>query len=216
VGTAGFDAGRVRVKHNGIAAPAGQGPRAAARTAARSRSLLFAGKLAPYKGVDLLLDAWRRARATLPDDIELLVLGDGPLGATVAGVARDDPRVTWKGKVPSSEVAAQMATARAVIVPSVWEEPFGRVAAEALAHGRPVITTGLGGLQEVVDEGSGWLTGTDPDDMAKAIVTAAGSDAAVAERAAAAVQRHHQLFSPEATTRALLDIYTEAVAGLQS
>jgi glycosyltransferase involved in cell wall biosynthesis len=216
VGTAGFDPGRVRVKPNGIAAPAGQGPRAAARGAARSRTLLFAGKLAPYKGVDLLLDAWRRARPALPDDVGLQVLGDGPMGPAVAAAAQADPRITWTGHVPASEVGRHMAAARAVVVPSVWDEPFGRVAAEALAHGRPVVTTGLGGLGEIVDDGSGWVTGTDPDELAKVLAFAASSDAAVAERAAAAVQRHDQLFSPAATTRALVDIYTEAIAGLQS
>lgn len=54
-------------------------------------------------------------------------------------------------------------------MPSVWDEPFGRVAAEALALGRPVVTTGRGGLAEVVGGEAGWITGTDPVTLARAI-----------------------------------------------
>jgi glycosyltransferase involved in cell wall biosynthesis len=99
-----------------------------------------------------------------------------------------------------------------VVVPSVWAEPFGRVAAEAMAHGRPVITTGCGGLAEVVGGAAGWITGTDPAALARAIDEAAGSDELVSIRGAAGRDRHARLFSPEATTAALIDIYRGAIA----
>jgi len=206
VDRAAFPAERVRVKYNGIAPP----PAPDAAVAGASRSFLFVGKLAPYKGLDLLLDAWRRA--ALPDGAELRILGDGPMASEVAAAAGEDRRITWVGHVPAADIPGHLAAARAVIVPSVWDEPFGRVAAEALAHARPVITTGLGGLQEIVDERCGWLTGTDPEHLAKAIAEAAASDTAVADRAAAAVHRHRQLFSPEATTEALIAIYESCLS----
>jgi glycosyltransferase involved in cell wall biosynthesis len=109
-------------------------------------------------------------------------------------------------------VADHLAAARAVVVPSVWDEPFGRVAAEALAYGRPVITTGRGGLTEVVGDAAGWIIGTDPAALARAIDEAAGSDELVASRGAAGRARHARLFSPEATTGVLIDIYREAIA----
>lgn len=204
VDEAGFDPGRVKVKYNGVAAPpSGAGPGDAGTT------FLFAGKFASYKGIDLLLDAWQRVRNP---QARLRFVGDGPLADTVRA-ATSDPRITWAGQVPSTEVSNHIAEARAVVVPSVWEEPFGRVVAEAFALGRPVITTGRGALAEVVGADAGWITGSEPAALARAIDDAAASDATVARKGAAGRARHAELFSPEATTGALMDIYREAIAG---
>jgi glycosyltransferase involved in cell wall biosynthesis len=97
-----------------------------------------------------------------------------------------------------------------VLVPSLWDEPFGRVAAEAFAHGRPVITTGRGGLAEIVDDATGWVTGASPAALAAAIVEAARSDDAVRQRGDAGRRRHAERFSPQPTTEALRRIYREA------
>ncbi|HET6949558.1 MAG TPA: glycosyltransferase family 4 protein [Acidimicrobiales bacterium] len=206
VGEAGFAPERVRVKYNGVPAPS---PESTDAGPAARRTFLFVGKFAAYKGVDLLLDAWRRVAHP---DAALCFVGDGPLAGRVRE-ATADPRITWVGAVPPSEVAEHMARARAVVVPSVWDEPFGRVAAEALALGRPVVTTGRGGLAEVVGDEAGWITGTGPAALARAIDEAAGSDEAVTRRGAAGRRRHAEAFSPEATTRALLAVYEEALTG---
>lgn len=209
--TAGFEPGRVRLKYNGVADP----PEGAdVPPAAGNRVFLFAGHVAEHKGIRLLLDAWRRA--DLPNDVELRIVGDGPLRGTVEAAAARDPRITVTGQLPPAEVQRQLAAARTVVVPSVWEEPFGRNAAEALAYGRPVVTTGLGGLREVVDDACGWLTGINAGAFAEGLTLAARSDAEVAERGDAARTKHRERFSPRATTRALVDIYTEAVSGVQS
>jgi glycosyltransferase involved in cell wall biosynthesis len=204
--TAGFPPERVHVKYNAVT-----GPTTSVPSAATNRRFLFAGYLTDYKGVPLLLEAWRRA--DLPPDAELCVLGDGPLAERVRDAAGADPRISWAGHVPAAEVTGHLARARAVIVPSVWEEPFGRAAAEALAYGRPVITSGTGGLAEIVDGASGWVTGTDPDDLAKVLALAATSDEDVAQRAGAATRRYRRLFSPEASVRELTRIYETALAG---
>lgn len=197
-----FDPDRVQVKYNVVSPPAPgqvQVPPPAAQ-----RTFLFLGYLIDHKGVGLLLDAWK----LLPDlDARLRFVGDGPLAGEVQEAASADPRISWQPQVPIDEVPGHIADARAVVVPSTWEEPFGRGAAEAAALGRPVITSGTGGLSEVVTGSSGWLTGTDPHAMADAIAEASGSDAAVNERGAAGRRRYEQLFSPDATTGALIGIY---------
>ena len=204
VGEAGLPADRVRVKYNGVPVPA-----APATDPAASSTFLFAGRFAPHKGIDLLLDAWSRVGRP---GAELCFVGDGPLADRVRAAAAADPRITWAGAVPPAEVAERLGRARAVVVPSVWDEPFGRVAAEAFALGRPVVTTGRGGLTEVVGDEAGWITGTDPAALARALDEAAGSDAAVAARGEAGRRRHAERFSPEATTRALLAVYDDVLA----
>lgn len=76
-----------------------------------------------------------------------------------------------------------------------------------------MITTGLGGLGEIVDDRTGWVTGTNPDAMARALAEATRSDAAVAPRAAAAAERYQTHFSPTASTDRLLEIYDEVLDG---
>lgn len=207
VETAGFPADQVAVKHNGVAPPPTTG--GVPPDAAACHTLLFAGHLSDHKGVDLLLDAWRRADCP---GSELRVVGDGPRAVDVRHAAAEDGRITWVPHVPTDEMPVHLADARVVVVPSTWEEPFGRTAAEALAYGRPVVTTGTGGLREVVDETSGWVTGTDPANLGDALREATTSDAAVTRRAAAATERYRSLFSPAATTRSLLRIYEATLA----
>jgi glycosyltransferase involved in cell wall biosynthesis len=198
--SAGFDDDHVRVKYNGVAGPPDAVPRAA-----EQRTFLFLGRLAAYKGVALMLDAWRRADI----DAGLRIIGDGDLAEDVAAAAAADDRITWMGQIAPHLVDEHIAASRAVLVPSVWNEPFGRSAAEALAHGRPVITTGRGGLSEIVDEASGWVTGADADRMARALQEAE-DDGAVRRRGEQARRRWVERFSPETTTAALIDIYQTA------
>jgi glycosyltransferase involved in cell wall biosynthesis len=201
---AGFPADRVRVKYNGVATPAhvGTDPPARERTA-----FVYAGRLSHEKGVGLLLDAWRRTTA----DVELRVVGSGDLAGAVERAASGDPRIVLVGQVPTERMPEHLRAARAVVIPSVWEEPFGRVAAEALANGRAVVTTGRGALDEIVDSSCGWVTGVDPGAVARALDEAAADDAGVDARGAAGRRRHAERFAPDPTTRALIEIYEDAI-----
>jgi glycosyltransferase involved in cell wall biosynthesis len=206
VDTAGFEAGRTRVKHNAVDGP---GDPMGISPPEEKNDFLFLGRLAANKGVALLLDAWRR---TSDPDIRLRIVGDGPLADTVRAAAVADHRITWLGQLPADAATAQIADARAVVVPSVWGEPFGRVAAEALAYGRPVISSGQGALCEIVDGDSGWTTGTDPGALAEALRAASTSSGLVAVKGAAARRRYESAFSPEATSRRLVEIYRDVLA----
>jgi len=201
---AGFPVDHVRVKYNGIAPPALRGDDVAA---SERKAFVYAGRLSHEKGIGLLLDAWRRTTT----DVELRVVGSGDLAGAVERAARDDPRIVPVGQVPSDRMPEHLRAARAAVIPSVWEEPFGRVAAEALASGRAVVTTGRGALGEIVDTSCGWVTGVDPVAMARAIDEAAKDDDMVDARGAAGRRRHAETFAPEPTTRALIGIYEDAV-----
>jgi glycosyltransferase involved in cell wall biosynthesis len=174
------------------------------RPAEDGATFLFAGQLTDDKGVPLLLDAWARGA---PPYARLRVVGSGVAGSLVTAAAAADARITFVGPLALEAMAAELARARVLVAPSTTAETFGRVAAEALAYGRPVITTGLGGLGEIVDAQSGWVTGVDAGALADAIHEAAADDDAVATRGAKGRERHRAHFSPEATTGALTDIY---------
>ena len=115
------------------------------------RGAIFAGRLAPEKGVLTILKAWRE----LPD-IGLRIIGDGPmrreLERFIASEGLED-RVELMGHQPPERVLELLGESGCVIFPSEWYETFGRVAAEAFACGVPVVASRLGAMAEVVTDG---------------------------------------------------------------
>jgi len=138
---AGYEAARITVKPTVVPDP---GPRPAPPSA--STALLYAGRLSPEKGADLLVDAWRRAEHRL-DGLRLEIVGDGPLRPQLEREV--PPRVSLAGWLEPEELAERMRRARALLFPSQCFETFGRSIAEAFAAGLPVLATDLGGPGEL-------------------------------------------------------------------
>lgn len=119
----------VRVIPNGIAVPHEIG------VDADPAEVLFAGRLSPEKGIEELVAAC--------SDLNLVVVGDGPLRSLL-------PKAL--GFLSPTELAERYRSAAVVVCPS-RSEGFGIVCAEAMAHGKPVVATAVGGLQELVRHG---------------------------------------------------------------
>jgi glycosyltransferase involved in cell wall biosynthesis len=103
---------------------------------------LFIGRLLPFKGVDLLLRALERV-----PDLRLDIVGSGPESSrlrTLAQALAVTDRVRWYGEYPDEDLTRRMADADFLVLPSVTvEEMFGLVVLEAMAAGRPVVTTAV-------------------------------------------------------------------------
>ncbi|MBC6981840.1 glycosyltransferase [Caulobacter sp. 17J80-11] len=122
---------------------------ALARSAADAHGaplLVFVGRLAPVKGVDLLIAAFR---AVAPAHARLAILGDGVLRPALEALAAGDGRITFAGHVRNP--AAWYEAADLLVMPS-RAEPFGLVALEAMARGAPIVATRAGGLSEILSE----------------------------------------------------------------
>lgn len=124
----------------------------------RSRKILFVGRLVEKKGCHILLEAFAQVRRKLPD-VELVVVGDGPLReALIEQAAELNVPVIFSGSLPISQVKQHMDQARVLCMPSITAENgdaegLGTVLLEAQASGLPVITSAHGGAQEGIVQG---------------------------------------------------------------
>lgn len=156
------DATRIRAIPNGCDATIFHPQsRADARDAlgidADSELVVYVGRLVPEKGLRELLDAMTSLAPHRPK-LQLALIGDGPMRAELEGRITADPalRVHLPGAQNPHEVARWMAASDLVTLPS-YSEGHPNVLVEALACGRPVVATPVGGIPEVVDADCGLL-----------------------------------------------------------
>lgn len=162
--------------------------------------LLFAGDVSRDKGADVLL----AAHAGLDDPPPLVLIGREliPRGDV------DPGRVRFLGPQPHTAVLAAMRRCTALVAPSVWPEPFGLVALEAMAEGKPVIAARSGGLVDLVADGRTGLL-VPPGDQ-RALGAAIRQLLEDAERRLAlgrAAAAHAQLFSAENVVPRVEQVY---------
>ena len=176
----------------------------------------FAGRLAREKGVDTLLGAMPAVLARVPD-ARLLVAGDGPDGSRLRALAARlgiEDRTRFLGHLAARELDAALSPAWVQAVPSLWHEPFGLVAPEAMMRGTAVVGTVAGGLQEtVVDGETGLLVPIgDSDALAAALVRVLSSRETAEAMGAAGRRRAIDRFGESAFVDAFLEIYREMLA----
>jgi glycosyltransferase involved in cell wall biosynthesis len=169
----GVPASKVETIHYGLDEPPrawGANPPDAVPQGARI--VLSTSRLTRQKGIDVAVEAL----SFLPDDVVLVVLGEGPERASLAEMARElgvEPRVFLPGRVP--DVAAWLKRAHVYVQPARWEG-FGLAVLEAMVCGLPVVATNVSSLPELVADGAGVLV--EPDDAA---ALAAGIERAFTE-----------------------------------
>ena len=184
----------VRVIGSGVELPA------ALAAPAEPPHVLYVGRLAAEKGIEEL------AQATA--GVPRVVVGDGPLRDVVPDAI---------GFVPPAELGHYYDRAAIVVCPS-RREGYGVVAREAMAHGRPVVASAVGGLLDAVeDDRTGLLVPPgDAGALRTAIERLLADSALRARLGAAARERAGERFSWAAATSATLEAYRSAVSPGQS
>ncbi len=159
----------------------GQGPIAARE----SRRLICVGRLVEQKGPLLLVEAAGKLRDR-GVDFELILVGDGPMRGEVERLIERlklGDRVKLAGWMSKAEVRQALIESRAMVLPS-FAEGLPVVLMEALALGRPVITTYVAGIPELVTPGeTGWLVPAGSlDDLVEAMARAMAASTEELER----------------------------------
>ena len=189
---------RIVVKPNALADPGPPPP--------LGEGFLFAGRLSPEKGLGLLVEAWSRH----PEGAlgTLRIAGDGPLRAVAEAAAGTRSDVVFLGPQDQAGVRAARRDSAVVLATSTWHDVLPTVILEALADGRPVLGTDLGGIPYLIGD-AGWTVPATVDDLAAALPRAKASASALAPLAR---KRYESTFTPELITRRLVDVY-RALAG---
>lgn len=123
------------------------------RDPAPEPEIVCLGRVTPYKGVDVAVEALARLRDAHDVTATLIVAGpeDADHGAelrALAGRLGVAERIRWLGQVEPDRVAALLARAHALIVPSVWQEPFPLVTIEGALARVPLVASDVGGIGE--------------------------------------------------------------------
>lgn len=114
---------------------------------------LFVGTIEPRKNLDTLLTAWEEMAVSFRHEYQLIIAGMGGWRAKatmtrLAQINRDEQGIRYLGYVPESDMPALTAGAEAFVYPSLYEG-FGIPVAQAMAAGRPVITSNVSSLPEI-------------------------------------------------------------------
>ena len=201
----GIPAERIVVKPNGLPDPGDPVP--------LGEGFLYAGRLSPEKGLGLLLDAWRRH----PDGSlgTLRIAGDGDLRPLAERAAGERSDVDYLGVLDPAGMRAARTRSAVVLATPTWNDVLPTVVLEALAEGRPVVGTAVGGIPYLLGSNisansgtaaAGWLVEPDADALAAVLPVARAGAPALA---AAARERYLRHFHPDVLTARLVETYAE-------
>ncbi|MGD1921549.1 MAG: glycosyltransferase family 4 protein [Pleurocapsa sp.] len=197
----------VEVVYNGVPVKQERSP------LSETPTVVYAGRLVPEKGVDILLQAFAKARIEVPQ-AKLIIAGDGADKDKLQILSRDlnlEDGVIWLGYLPQSEMEQHFTGAWVQVVPSQWAEPFGNVTTEAMMRGTAVIASAVGAQPEILlDRSTGFLI-SPPDCVefwATNLVSLLSDRSLATKMGGAGRDRALKKFSESARNQKFVEIYT--------
>ncbi|MEE9323675.1 MAG: glycosyltransferase family 4 protein [Candidatus Aenigmarchaeota archaeon] len=121
----------------------------------------FVGSISYHKGTDTL-------KGIIPKisngDVSFLIVGDGPEKKKLMNFVKERNLrnvVFTDGRIPYSQIPGIYSASDIILFPSRWQEPFGRIAIESMASGKPVVASDIGAIRDIVENGkTGFLIGS--------------------------------------------------------
>jgi glycosyltransferase involved in cell wall biosynthesis len=168
--------------------------------------IVYVGRLARAKGIDVLIDAAGGLRSRA----EVVIVGDGPERSHLERRAERSPaRVHFVGFVANDQVPSVLAHTDVLVLPSLYEE-LGSILIEALQGHVPVVASKVGGIPSVVthDENGLLIPPSNPRELAEALDRMISDDNLRARLAHGAAARGH-IYSWDAVADRVLDLYRD-------
>lgn len=174
----------------------------------KGKYFLYFGRLSKEKGIGTLI------AAAIKSNIELKIVGSGPLQSDVEAYSKKHPKIEYLGHKDSKELHTVLGNASFIIVPSEWYENNPMTIIEAYSHNKPVIGANIGGIPEIlVENQTGYLfESRNVEDLTTKILIAQNiSDEGYKQLSKNAGEFSRNNFSAEVHYRKLLDIYKKLI-----
>ena len=168
---------------------------------------LYVGRLSEEKGIMTLMQSWHNL------DIPIKIAGSGELLRNVKKIVADRPNIEILGQLSKEQLGTIYSKACFLIMPTVVYETFGRVIIEAFSFGIPVISSRIGAIEELVDDGRTGLffTPGDAKDLAVKAQWAWDHPKEMAEMGRNARREYEEKYTAERNYQMLMDIYQQAI-----
>ena len=174
----------------------------------RKRIILFLGRLVPYKGVEYLIKAFKKVKDKIKDSA-LIIAGDGPLKGELKKLSQDlQIDDVLFVSVTEEDLPQYYAACDVFVLPSVTrQEAFGIALLEAMACGKPVVATNIGGMPYVVNGAGIIVEPKDINALSSAILKILQNDKLSKELGRKARARVEKEFNQDLVTEKILKIY---------
>ncbi|MGE5309295.1 MAG: glycosyltransferase family 4 protein [Deltaproteobacteria bacterium] len=182
--------------------------------------VLYAGRLERLKGVHVLAQAIPLVARVFPE-VKFIFAGSDTMSAPDNGSMRnylfrlnkDNPNIIFAGQCGRRELYSYYRSASLCVVPSLWET-FPYVALEAMAFGRPIVASRVGGMLDIIREGrTGFLVPpNDPVALSRGIIKLLKDQQAAAEMGKQGKELLDQKYSFEKIIRAQVEHYHKVIA----
>jgi glycosyltransferase involved in cell wall biosynthesis len=162
--------------------------------------ILFIGNVTKRKGIEILAESVKDL------DVNLHVIGDGYMLSKI-----DGENIIKHGKLNYEETKAHLASSEILVVPSIWPEPFGRVAVEGMAAGVPTIVSPHGALPEVVKDAGLVLKEVTSSEIRGAVLRIR-SDKTLKNRLVEKGRERSTLFHPSKIADEIISLYKKLLS----
>lgn len=177
-------------------------------SAEKDLDLLFVGRLVSDKGGTVLLEAMAKLKdAGCRPRLE--IIGGGPERPLLESMCNNhglQDQLVFSGTLPAEAVASRMRCARFTVIPSVWQEPFGLVALEALACGSVPVAARVGGLPEAAGDFGVYFKAGDANSLAVKLAELLDGKSSPPPRGDA-LNEHLRQHQPEHVAKRYLEIF---------
>ena len=184
----------------------------------RERDFVFCGRLVSDKGADVCMEAFAIVLGEFPD-ASLTYVGDGPETEVLQCMAQRlgvAGQVRYAGFLKGAELVSELLKHACMVIPSLWEEPFGIVALEGIACCDTVIVSQRGGLPEAIGE-CGLIVVPTVEEIAKAMIDVVRSlrlgEKLPGQPDEKARAQHLAKHAPAVVARQYLEVLQRAVSG---
>jgi len=192
---------RIALKPNFLQVDPGEGSSA-------GNYALFVGRLAPEKGIETLLEAWKKIGRRVP----LKIVGDGEMAPRLAELTTQLPGLEYVGPRSQTEVLALMKEALVLVFPSLWYECMPRTIIEAYGVGLPVIASNIGAMKSLIIHGRTGLhfTAGDSGDLVEKVLWVKEHTEDLASMRKCARSVFEQYYMADCNYTMLMEIYDKA------